>query len=340
MLKGLKPKSKDKDSSNVQPIVKNKDELDKPKRLAIPSFRDINKYYEEGESKFYPLAYRLLAKRVKFLFPRFVNLESKLKQAGTPVHYEAYICGLVLMSLLAGTAGVIGGLIINFSFSFSPPELGMLFPFFLGSAGSQGLFGFMFYYPNILKKSRATRLQTELPYYIGYMATLAASGLGLEAVFRAIAKDESSNEEIVKDARMMARNLDLLGMDVLTSLKDLISRSPQGMYTEMLEGLITTVESGGKMKEYFIATAKVQLEEKKLLLKKMTESLGMISEIYTILLIVFPLLAVIMLAIMAIMTPNLGGFSLTTLMKGVAYAFVPLFGTMLLMMMDTMVPKR
>lgn len=338
MLKGLKPK--DKGNPNVQPVVKNKDEPDTPKRLAIPSFRDISRYYEEGESKFWPIAYRLLAKRVKFLFPRFVNLESKLKQARTPVHYEAYICGLVLMSLLAGAAGIIAGLAINFSFNFNPPELGMLFPFFLGSAGSQGLFGFMFYYPNLLKKSRTTRLANELPYYIGYMATLAASGLGLEAIFRAIAKDESSNEEIVKDARLMARNLDLLGMDILTALQDLISRSPQGMYTEMLEGLVTTVESGGNMKEYFIATAKVQLEEKKLTLKKMTASLGIVSEMYTILLIVFPLLATIMLSIMAIMTPNLGGFSLTTLMKGVTYAFVPIFGMMMLVMMDSMVPKR
>ena len=38
--------------------------------------------------------------------------------------------------------------------------------------------------------------------------------------------------------------------------------------------------------------------------------------------------------------PNLGGFSLTTLMKGLAYVMVPIFGTMMLFMIDSMTPKR
>jgi len=82
------------------------------------------------------------------------------------------------------------------------------------------------------------------------------------------------------------------------------------------------------------------LQEKKLMLQKATASLGIVAEMYTILMIVFPLLSAIMLSIMAIMTPNLGGFSLTTLMKGLAYVMVPVFGTMMLFMIDSMTPKR
>ena len=138
----------------------------------------------------------------------------------------------------------------------------------------------------------------------------------------------------------MIRNLDILGMDVLTALREMVSRSPTDSYTELLEGLISTVEGGGDLKEFFITTAKLQLEEKKLLMQKMTASLGIVSELYTILLIVFPLLSSIMLSIMAIMTPNLGGFSLIVLMKLLAFAFVPVLGVMMLLLMDAMVPKR
>ena len=63
-------------------------------------------------------------------------------------------------------------------------------------------------------------------------------------------------------------------------------------------------------------------------------------QIYTILLIVFPLLAVIMLSIMGIMSPSLAGFDLLTLMNILTFAVIPLSGVLMLVMMDTMVPKR
>jgi flagellar protein FlaJ len=77
-----------------------------------------------------------------------------------------------------------------------------------------------------------------------------------------------------------------------------------------------------------------------MLLAKSTESLGAVAEIYTILLIVFPLLAVIMLSIMGIMAPSLGGFDLVTLINILTFAVIPLCGVLMLVMMDTMVPKR
>ena len=139
---------------------------------------------------------------------------------------------------------------------------------------------------------------------------------------------------------MITRNIEVLGMDLVTAISDLIKRSPKGPYSELLEGAIITVQTGGNLKEYFIATAKVQLEEKKMSLRKSTESLGMMSEMYTILLIVFPLMSVIMLSIMAIMSPDLAGFDLITLMNLLTYVLVPFFGFLLLFMMDSMVPKR
>jgi flagellar protein FlaJ len=171
------------------------------------------------------------------------------------------------------------------------------------------------------------------------MSTLATSGLTLEGIFKAIAKEET-DEDIVKDSRFIVRNIDILGMDLISAIKDLIHRTPPGPYSELLEGAIVTVQSGGDLKEYFNATAKVQLEEKKMLMQKTTESLGSVAEIYTILLIVFPLLAVIMLSIMGIMSPSLAGFDLLTLMNILTFAVIPLSGVLMLVMMDTMVPKR
>ncbi len=129
-------------------------------------------------------------------------------------------------------------------------------------------------------------------------------------------------------------------MDLVTAMTDLIKRTPPGPYAELLEGSIITVQSGGDLKEYFIATGKVQLEEKKMSMRKSVDSLAVMAEMYTILLIVFPLLAIIILSVMAIMAPTLAGFDLMTLMNLLTYVLVPFFGFLMLFMMDSMVPKR
>jgi flagellar protein FlaJ len=43
---------------------------------------------------------------------------------------------------------------------------------------------------------------------------------------------------------------------------------------------------------------------------------------------------------MGIMSPSLGGFDLLTLMNILTFGVIPLSGILMLIMMDTMVPKR
>jgi flagellar protein FlaJ len=47
-----------------------------------------------------------------------------------------------------------------------------------------------------------------------------------------------------------------------------------------------------------------------------------------------------MLSIMGIMSPTLGGFDLVTLINVLTFAVIPMCGIMMLIMMDSMVPKR
>lgn len=289
-------------------------------------------------SEFQVFSYRLLGRHVSFLYPRLPKLRENIKQAMMPVPYEVYVASMVFSSMIAVVVGLIAGF-ATLTFFKVDISIAVL----LSISGSLALSALTFFgmqaVPILNAKNRATKLSEEIPHYIGYMATLCASGLSLEGVFKSISK-ENSTEEIVKDSKFVTRNIEILGMDVVTAVNDLIKRAPRGPYSEMLEGAIITFKSGGNLREYFLATAKVHLEEKKLNVKRTTESLGILAEIYTILLIVFPLMAVIMLSIMAIMSPNLGGFDLVTLMNMLTYIMVPLFGIVLLIMMNSMVPKR
>lgn len=300
---------------------------------------NVNYPKDESTSSLHVISYRLLSDHVQFLYPRLTGLEKSLKQAMIPIPFDVYVCSMVFFSILAGIFGTFVGILVTITVNIQPVAFALLLPVLTGAGIGQLTFFVLRALPSINIKNRSAKLTEELPHFIGYMATLATNGLSLEGIFKAIAK-ENTNEEIVKDCKFITRNIEILGMDLLSATNDLIKRTPKGTYSELLEGAIITVQTGGDLKEYFLATAKVQLEEKKMSLKKSTESLGVMAEMYTILLIVFPLMAVIMLSIMAIMSPDLAGFDLITLMNLLSYVLVPFFGVLLLLMMDSMVPKR
>ena len=297
------------------------------------------KQAEESVGQVHVYSYKLLNDYVRSLYPKLGSLEKAIKQSMMPIPFEVYVSSMVFFSMIAGACGAVMGIVALQFINIQPASIGFLFPLIAGLMLFGMTFGILYTIPAIRVKNRAAKLVEEIPHFIGYMSTLATSGLTLEGIFKAIAKEET-DEDMVKDARFIVRNIDILGMDLISAIKDLIHRTPTGPYSELLDGAIITVMSGGDLKEYFNATAKVQLEEKKMLMQKTTESLGSVAEIYTILLIVFPLLAVIMLSIMGIMSPSLAGFDLLTLMNILTFAVIPLSGVLMLVMMDTMVPKR
>ena len=300
--------------------------------------KSSTKEIQHQPSAFQVFSYKKLNRHIGFLYPRLPKLREHIKQAMMPVPFEVFVASMVMTGFIAAIVGLVSTIVVSLILNLEPMITGLLA--IVGSIGL-GLMTFvgMQVLPIMNAKTRSDKLREEVPHYIGYMATLCASGLSLEGVFKSIAQ-EISDEEIVKDARFITRNVEILGMDIITAINDLIKRTPKGPYSELLEGAIITFKSGGNLREYFLATAKVHLEEKKINVKRSTESLGIMAEMYTILLIVFPLMAVIMLSIMAIMSPDLGGFDLVTLMNMLTYVMVPLFGFVLLLMMHSMVPKR
>jgi len=307
--------------------------------MNLTGTKQKKKMREEKVGQIHIFSYKMLNEHVKFMHPKLSSLEKSIMQAMMPIPFEVYVSSMIFFSVIAGICGVIMGLVSLQFINIQPASIGFLLPILSGLMLFGMTFGFLRLIPSIKVKNRSSRLVEEIPHFIGYMSTLATCGLSLEGIFKAIAKEETE-EDIVKDARFIVRNIDVLGMDLITAIKDLIHRTPIGPYSELLDGAIVTVKSGGNLKEYFNATAKVQLEEKKRLMERTTESLGSVAEIYTILLIVFPLLAVIMLSIMGIMSPSLGGFDLLTLMNILTFGVIPLSGILMLIMMDTMVPKR
>ena len=80
----------------------------------------------------YALSYKLLSKKLEFLFPRLGSLQTKILRSGSPIYYEAFVCGIVFVSILASMIGVIIGIIFSALVTLDPPALEFIMPFIVG----------------------------------------------------------------------------------------------------------------------------------------------------------------------------------------------------------------
>ena len=176
------------------------------------------KVKEESVGQVHVFSYKLLNEHVKFMYPKLGSLEKSIKQPMMPIPFEVYVSSMVFFSMIAGVCGIIMGFIASQFINIQPASIGLLLPLLTGLMLFGMTFGLLQIIPAFKVKNRSAKLLEEIPHFIGYMSTLATSGLTLEGIFKAIAKEET-NEDIVKDARFIIRNIDILGMDLITAIR-------------------------------------------------------------------------------------------------------------------------
>jgi flagellar protein FlaJ len=211
--------------------------------MKVIGAKQKKKTQEESVGQIHVFSYKLLNDHIKFLHPKLERLDKSIKQAMMPIPFEVYVSSMVFFSLIAGICGIVMGFVASQFINIQPASIGLMMPMLMGLMLFGMTFGILQVIPSIRVKNRATKLVEEIPHFIGYMSTLATSGLTLEGIFKAIAKEET-DEDIVKDSKFIVRNIDILGMDLISAIKDLIHRTPSGPYSELLEGAIVTVQSG------------------------------------------------------------------------------------------------
>lgn len=286
---------------------------------------------------FWGLAYSLLGGYTSRFDNYFADLREDILKAGMLISYRGYVAGMVLASSVGALAGMaIGAGVVLFVNTYLWVKVVLPFGFAL-LAGSSVL-AVMYFRPKVRAGSRKRKLDEELPYMLGHMAVLASAGLTPEKIFQSISEEET-NDVINQEARMVMRDINLLGMDLTDALQEERKRSPSESFAEFLDGFIAASKSGADIKTFLVRAAAGMMETKRVKAKQFGETVGVIAEIYTIVLVVTPLILIIMFAVMGIIAGSLGGVSIMLLMMLIAYVMVPLGGLMVMILADAMMPK-
>jgi flagellar protein FlaJ len=159
-------------------------------------------------------------------------------------------------------------------------------------------------------------------------------------MFRSLAKIDSSLATS-QEAKQIVRDVELFGIDVISAMESASKRTPSEKFRELLEGFIATMHSGGDLTKYLSERSKQFMRLKRIALRRLGDTLGVLAEFYVVMLVAGPLILVVMLAVMAMLGGgNQGLFNPRLMLYLLTYMGIPLGSTIFLIMLDIISPKR
>jgi flagellar protein FlaJ len=285
------------------------------------------------------MAYQLIGDKSTRFLPLFKDLDQNLQKSGLRVNFKAYVSLTILASFLM-TLPVAVAMSVLLFFVFKVP-LGSVLLFGVGGAlftWALSVVGF-YLYPIYRADKHKRELDDELPFTTGYMAILASAGVSPEKIFHSIS---TLNVPLAAsaEARDIIKNINLFGLDVISALEKASSRTPSEKLRDMIEGIISTIHTGGNLGAFLREKFKTAMKLKRLSLKKYSDSLAVLSEVYVALLLTGPLLLVIMLSVMSVLGGGgLGPLSSDLLLSLLTYIGIPVCAVIFLIILDSSSPK-
>lgn len=285
------------------------------------------------------LAYHLLGKRTNHLLPLFRDLDTGLHKSDLRISFKPYVSLTILASLITTASTML----------LLPPVLNFvlriaILPSLLFGVGGGLLAGastvtFFYIYPTYRADKNKRNLDDSMAFSTSYMAILAGAGVPPDKMFRSLS-NIPQNLAIVDESRIIVRDVELFGADIITALQNASKRTPSKSFKELLEGFAATIRSGGDLMSYLIHKSRQEMKSKHIALRKFSDNLGVLAEFYVTLLVAGPLIFVVMLAVMVM----LGGFGLgilspTILLMLLTYIGIPVGSVIFIIILDALSPR-
>jgi flagellar protein FlaJ len=284
------------------------------------------------------LAYQVMGDKSARFMPLFKDLDQTLQKAGLKINFKAYVSLTILSSLLitASVAAVLPALLVVV---YDVPLASALLFGFGGALFSLAFTVIGFYlYPVYCADKHKRELDDELPFTSGYMAILASAGVSPEKIFYSL-----SNLDVPlaasAEAKEVITNINLFGLDVISALEKASTRTPSEKFRDTIEGIISTIHTGGNLGAFLREKFRTAMRLKKLNLKKYSDNLSVLSEVYVALLLTGPLLLVIMVSVMSVLGGGLGLFSPDFVLNLLTYLLIPVCAAIFLIILDSTSPK-
>jgi flagellar protein FlaJ len=278
---------------------------------------------------------RIMGKKAKEQLDKYPDLEEWLLKSRIRMRPEEYLAYVLFTDLISKVTLIVLGLVFMLIFGplmgFMGYMLGLIL-ILMAFLVKKILLGI----PKSKAKARARNIDKKLASAMSFVAALASADVNVDVIFKELSKQPIYGE-IQKEAEWITRDTELLGIDILTAIKEGAKRSPSLKWQEFLQGVVTTSTSGGQLKPYFLVKLEEYEKENQLENKRMMETLGMLAESFVTVAVAFPLFLIVIMAIMAI--TNGQGASAIPMLYAIDALMIPGSQGMFIFIMYSMVKE-
>ena len=184
-------------------------------------------------------------------------------------------------------------------------------------------------FPGIQKKSRSIKINLTLHNAVAYMYAMRKGGAELMVIFRALSDHSDIYGEVALEFRQVVRDADFFGYDVVSAMHHLTETTPSEKMKNFLEDLLSVIESGGNMTDFFATRVRLYQEEARFEQKQFLNILALVAESYVTLFVAGPLFLIIIMVVMGMM----GGTAVFQLSM-LTYAVLPIGSVIFILLID------
>jgi flagellar protein FlaJ len=224
---------------------------------------------------------------------RYAKLEENLRKAKMSYSAVQYLSFTTFISIVI--AAVIAAFSVFLFIILGP--LGILAVVF-GGVGIMAFVGVFLSLPSSTANKRKKDIESKIPIAISYIATMASADMPIDVILRELGESPEYGE-VAKEAKSISMSSRVFGNDIVTAMREGARNSPSRKFSEFLQGIVTTVTSGGNLKEYFKSKATQYQDELNTIIKSNAESIGILAESYVTVGVAFPLMLIVILGVVA-----------------------------------------
>jgi len=159
--------------------------------------------------------------------------------------------------------------------------------------------------PTSKAKARGKNIDRYLPYVANFINTMSVAGISPSEIFGTLSSIELYGE-VQKEAKKITTEIELMGVDAITALKNAIAISPSKKWKEFIQGIIGVIQSGSELGPYFDRCVDRYMFEDLEERKKNLDTLAVMAESFVVTVVAFPLFLLIIITIMGLTS---GGIS-------------------------------
>ena len=176
-------------------------------------------------------------------------------------------------------------------------------------------------YPSSRATRRSKNIDQNLPYALGFIAAMASAGVPPHEIFVSLSKQKAYGE-IRNEAIRIAKDIKLLGLDMISALKRAAEKTPSARFRDFLQGAIITVATGGSLKSYFMEKADQYMRENRIEQKRFLDSLGVMAEAYVTVAVAGPLLIMVVIPLLIIISQSSSHLPLLYMFVGLIFPLI------------------